>query len=165
MVGEETKIAPDLTEEPTEAISDITELTEAPTDAEPSPESEKEDVAQVESTDRGGQTDFAELAKADMEALRLEFPELRDKSDITELKNPLRYAALRDLGLTPREAYLATSAPQVRYDNRSHLRSSVPSGARESAERLGGSELEAARELFSGLSDRELQKLYKKVIK
>ena len=165
MVGEETKITP-VTEEAADAPADAADKL---SDKEELGEDKERDVADENAdapTNNGGeQIDFAALAKADMEALRLEFPELYDKSSITELKNPLRYAALRDLGLTPREAYLATSAPAVRYDNRSHLRSSVPSGARESTERLGGSELEAARELFSGLSDRELQKLYKKVIK
>jgi len=107
--------------------------------------------------------DYGALARADMEQLRRQFPELASKKSITELKNPLRYAALRDLGLSPREAYLATEDRPQRYDNRSHLRSSVPGGAQESQDRLGGGELEAARELFSGLSDRELQRLYKKV--
>jgi len=109
--------------------------------------------------------DYGELAKADMEELRSIFPNLYDKSSITELDNPLRYAALRDLGLTPKEAYLATSEPIQKYDNRSHLKSSVPRSASAPTDILTRGELEAARELFSGLSDREIQKLYKKVIR
>ena len=107
--------------------------------------------------------DYGELAKADMEELRSLFPNLRDKTSITELDNPLRYAALRDLGLSPKEAYLATSEPHQRYDNRSHLKSSVPRSASAPTDILTRGELEAARELFSGLSDREIQKLYKRV--
>ena len=171
MVGEDTKIAPDITEEPTDTVGATADTLKDKISAEPTPSedggAEGKDAPDTEDAPdaEDGPIDYAELARADMEALRLEFPELRDKTSITELKNPLRYAALRDLGLTPREAYLATSGASVRYDNRSHLRSSVPSGARENADRLGGGELEAARELFSGLSDRELQRLYKKVIK
>ena len=107
--------------------------------------------------------DYGEIEKQDLEELRSLFPHLKAIESITELQNPLRYAALRDLGLTPREAYMATNEPVYKYDNRSHLRSSVPKGATSPTGLLTSSELEAARELFSGLSDREIQKLYKKV--
>ena len=107
--------------------------------------------------------DYGEIEKQDLDELRVLFPHLKNTKSITELDNPLRYAALRDLGLSPKEAYLATSEPIRRYDNRSHLRSSVPKSAAAPSGILTRSELEAARELFSGLSDGEIQKLYKKV--
>lgn len=107
--------------------------------------------------------DFAEIEKRDLSELKALFPNLKDKTSILELDNPLRYAALRDLGLSPKEAYLATSEPVRKYDNRSHLISSVPKSAAAPSDLLSRGELEAARELFSGLSDRELQRLYKKV--
>jgi hypothetical protein len=107
--------------------------------------------------------DYAELAKADMRELRSLFPSLRDKTSITELDDPLRYAALRDLGLSPKEAYLATSAGIGAYDNRSHLRSAVSSSRGTSSRAMSESELKGARELFFGLSDKEIQRLYKKV--
>ena len=112
-----------------------------------------------------GITDYAALAAADMRELCAQFPELTGKKSITELDNPLRYAALRDLGLTPGEAYLATAKRSPRYDNRSHLQSAVPRGAASSEKELVGRELDECRELFFGLSDREIQKLYKKVTK
>ncbi len=120
-------------------------------------ENESEEVGSTDAVDYG------EIEKQDLEELRTLFPHLKDIESITELQNPFRYAALRDLGLTPREAYMATNEPIHRYDNRSHLRSSVPKGANAPSGILSSSELEAARELFSGLSDREIQKLYKKV--
>ena len=107
--------------------------------------------------------DYGEVEKQDLEELQALFPHLKSKTSITELDNPLRYAALRDLGLSPKEAYLATSDFRQSYDNRSHLRSSVPKSASAPQNILSRSELDAARELFSGLSDREIQKLYKKV--
>ena len=110
-------------------------------------------------------TDYEALAREDAKILASIFPSLRGIESVAELKNPLRYAALRDLGLTPKEAYLATCEPTAAYDNRSHLISTVR-GKRGSAEVLmTHSELEAARELFSGLSDREIHSLYKKVTK
>ena len=129
-------------------------------------EDESEASENAAEENEGVNIDYAELDRADMRELCELFPHLRGKESVAELENPLRYAALRDLGLTPKEAYLATEDHRpARYDNRRHLRSSVPVGARESTDRLGGGELEAARELFSGLSDRELQRLYKKVNK
>lgn len=110
-------------------------------------------------------TDYADLAKKDMQELASLFPHLRGKESVRELENPLRYAALRDLGLSPKEAYLATHGSVGGYDNRSHLRSAVPRGAASGSDMLGARELEAARELFTGLSDREIQKLYKRVSK
>ena len=115
---------------------------------------EKEAIAAV---------DYGEIETHDLKELHALFPHLRDKTSILELDNPLRYAALRDLGLSPKEAYLATSEPTQKYDNRSHLRSSVPKSVAAPSDMLSHSELAAARELFSGLSDREIQKLYKKV--
>ena len=139
-------------------ISDnITEITESTQEEESKSES-------IESA-ANEEVDYAEIIKADTEALKARFPELSKISDVTELDNPLRYAALRDLGLSPTEAYLATNFKPRPYDNRSHLRSAVPMRASAPSELLGRGELEAARELFAGLSDREIQRLYKKVSK
>ena len=77
--------------------------------------------------------------------------------------NAERYATLRALGLTPKEAYLATSVSQAREGGTSHLRSGVPGLAKSPSGGMSGAELEMARGLFSGLSDAEIHKLYKKV--
>lgn len=106
--------------------------------------------------------DYAALAGRDLAELAELFPEVRGKASITELNNPLRYAALRDLGLSPKEAYLATRDRRTAEDNRQHLVSRVPSGAGSSST-LSGKDLDMARELFGTLSDREIQRLYKKV--
>ena len=52
---------------------------------------------------------YEEIIAEDIKLLKAEFPELYAMEDITELENPLRYAALRDLGLSAQEAYLATT--------------------------------------------------------
>lgn len=140
----------------------ITEDTVAESSTESFPDTPNPEICE-DIKDEGDSIDYEELERADMEELCSLFPNLRGKTKITELDNPLRYAALRDLGLTPKEAYLATSEPIQKYDNRSHLKSSVPRSAAAPADILTRSELEAARELFSGLSDREIQKLYKRV--
>ena len=106
--------------------------------------------------------DYETVIAEDLAALKNEFPELRSIENITELDNPLRYAALRDLGLTPAEAYLAT-LKRTKRDNRAHLttaygkNASVPSGA------MTQRELAEAREIFGNLGDLEIQRLYKRV--
>lgn len=107
--------------------------------------------------------DYAELIVKDAEELIAQFPELSGIKDITELENPLRYAALRDLGLSAAEAYLATS-PRRKQDNRAHLRP-TRSVAKASSQLMSESEMSAARELFSDISDSQIRQLYKRVTK
>ena len=106
--------------------------------------------------------DYEALIESDMDKLRAEFPELRGITDITELNNPLRYAALRDLGLTPEEAYLATSKRRTQ-DTRAHLKSAHGRSASAPMGIMSQRDLATARDLFPDLSDAELQRLYKRV--
>lgn len=106
--------------------------------------------------------EVSDVLANDVNELKQEFSKLCELGDITELNNPTRYAALRDLGLTPREAYLATR-PAQKQDNRSHLRSAPAVAAGRSASSMTVREWNIARALFEGLSDGEIEKLYKKV--
>ena len=117
------------------------------------------------SEEKLGFRDYEALMRADLEELKSIFPALREKSSIREFDDPLRYAALRDLGLTPKEAYLATRRINADHGTISHITSSVPKSAARAPESISQSELESARMLFSDLSDREIQKLYRKVTK
>lgn len=109
--------------------------------------------------------DYEAIIKEDIDTLRAIFPELHGIRNITDLENPMRYAALRDLGLSAEEAYLATTPKRRTRDNRSHLLSGVPRSASAHTTLMSESELETARQIFSGLSDSEIKKLYKKVTK
>ena len=129
-------------------------------EAEAPTANENTDVEKVENT--AHEIDYVALIEEDLRALRGEFGELAELSDITELDNPLRYAELRDLGLSPSEAYLATR--RRRSDNRSHLRS-IHSIKATHGSSMSDSELASARELFGDISDAEIRKLYKKVTK
>lgn len=106
--------------------------------------------------------DYSVIERDDLAALKKEFPELSGISRITELQNPLRYGALRDLGLSPTEAYLATHGKRRGADNRSHLVAS-PTVASTPHGVISEREMEAARNIFPDISDREIRKLYKKV--
>lgn len=131
------------------------ETTDTPPDSD-SNEIKKEEISEA--------VDYAQLAKEDLIALKSEFPELEALGDISELNNPLRYAALRDLGLTPSEAYLATAKRAPKRDNRSHL-SAIGTASYSQQSTMNDAEMAAARELFSDISDAEIRKLYKKVTK
>ena len=106
--------------------------------------------------------DYDEVIAKDLEILRSEFPELSGLSDITQLDNPIRYAALRDIGLDPTEAYLATTK-RSKNDTRSHLTVAYGKNATSPKGMMSQRELSEAREIFSGLADSEIQRLYRKV--
>lgn len=109
--------------------------------------------------------DYEALVREDILTLREKFSECgRSLTDIGDLKNPHRFAALRDLGLSAEEAYLATGGLKDAYDTRAHLGSAVPAATRGSAE-IPRAEYEIARGLFSDMSDADIKKLYRKVTK
>ena len=108
--------------------------------------------------------EVSDILAEDVEELKREFAELSELGDISELSNPTRYAALRDLGLTPREAYLATS-PSKKQDNRSHLRGSPSVNVGRKKSTMTMREWNIARALFEDLDDGEIEKLYRKVTK
>ena len=125
---------------------------------------ENEQTDGAEAPEDSEYTDYEAIVASDVSELSSEFPELKGLKDITELNNPLRYAALRDLGLTPREAYLAT-AKRPAQDTRAHLRAAHGRSAAAGVGMMSQEELARARDLFPSLSDRELHKLYKRVTK
>ena len=132
--------------------------------AEPETAEATIDTAIVPENPAQDEVDYEALIESDVAALKAEFPELKGISDITDLNNPLRYAALRDLGLTPSEAYRATAKRSVK-DTRSHLVSARGKSAVSPIGMMSQLELATARELFPTKSDSELQRLYKKVSK
>ena len=115
--------------------------------------------------DSEGEVDVASEVDSDVEELKALFPELAELDSITKLKNPTRYAALRDMGLSVSEAYLATTPRETRQDNRAHLTSSVPRGAKSPASPMTKQQLNQARAIFGDMSDAEIYNLYKKVTK
>ena len=146
--------------ENTEYVNEDLQNTEIPAEIAKETENESSEISK-ENEAKEAAVDYAAIIKADTEALKARFPELREISDVSELDNPLRYAALRDLGLTPEEAYLATRKRRTS-DNRSHLYPS-PTVSKSDSGAMPESEMRSARELFSEMSDSEIRKLYRKV--
>ena len=130
---------------------------ETPVDAE---DAGAEPEAATESEQES--TDYEKMATEDLDILRHDFPELRELGHISEIDNPLRYATLRDLGLTPQEAYLATRKRRES-DTRAHLFDTVGRAASAPAAAMSQRELAEARELFGNMSDADLHRLYRRV--
>lgn len=108
--------------------------------------------------------DYAALAAEDLAELKAQFPALKELPSLAALPNPVRYAELRDMGLSPKEAYLATGGTaRKRSDNRAHLLSAVPRSSALATGLPSGAEMAEARRLFSNLTDAQICKLYKKV--
>lgn len=108
--------------------------------------------------------DHATRAEMDTEILRALFPEMEGRT-LADLPSPRRYGELRELGLSPEEAYLASGArPRVRSDNgKSHLSATAPRRAVGRATSMSQAEMRAASELFPGMSGRDILSLYKRV--
>ena len=154
-----------ITENELTALNGDSETNEEPSkisESENAPENSDSEISEEADSDEG--VDYESLILSDLEELKALFPSLSDITDILELDNPLRYAELRDLGLSAREAYLATRK-DVRRDNRSHLFGAAPRGASSPVGSLSEKELASARELFSDMSDDDIRKLYRKVTK
>lgn len=98
---------------------------------------------------------------SDLRELQNQFPTLRGIESITELRHPEEYLRFRSLGLTPREALLATGEHPT--DTQRSPRVTSPIAVRTRSERIPDYYLKMAREIFGNLSDREIQALYKKV--
>ena len=162
-MGELVEDTAEMTEEilPAKGEEDITGSVE---DATHAPDGEGEEYASLseETTAKEGEVDYERVMAEDLLALKSEFPELSHAQSITELDNPLRYAALRDLGLSPVEAYLAT-AKRTKRDNRSHLTTAYGKNATPPEGIMTQRELAEARNLFGSLSDTEIRRLYKRV--
>lgn len=96
----------------------------------------------------------------DLAQLRNSLPELKDLAAVSNLKYPEEYARFRALGLTPREAYLATGERREPIEAR---RITSPMSVKRTRDAIPEYYLKMAREIFGGLSDREIQSLYSRV--
>ncbi len=109
-----------------------------------------------------GDTDYERRAREDLEEIHRLFPLSRSITHISGLENAERFAYLRDLGLTVREAITLTNASLTAERGYSgHMTSSVP--RRSSASEIDRRELESARDIFPSLPDGEILRLWRRV--
>ena len=110
--------------------------------------------------ERQAENDLAELQAIDPDAARYRH--------IGEMPGALRFAELRELGLSVEEAYYAvrgaaSEKPLPERGGRAHLHGSVPGRAATGGVGMTVGEIEAARRLFPNLPDREIASLFRRV--
>lgn len=155
-----------------DSIDDIGELEEGLEDeinvseqklADDVDETEQELADDIDETEQELANDIDETEQEladDLEVLRSSLSELSSLRSIDDLTHPEEYARFRSLGLTPREAYLATGE---RREPREPKRITAPMSVKRDRSAIPEYYLKMAREIFGGLSDREIQSLYKRV--
>ncbi len=122
---------------------------------------------------------FERIAAADLAELHAAYPETRQYKHVRELPDDIRrkFGTARNAGFSAKEAYAAANPDGVRatvatavkkqaqHDSKAHLKSSVPKGSKDTGVKMTRSELLEYREMFPGLSDKEINDLYKKANK
>jgi hypothetical protein len=126
---------------------------------EEDPSTEEEEAISAQPTEE----DYARLAEEDLAEIKRLDPTYLALSHLSQLPFARRFAALRDMGLSVREA-LAASNPRFPKENgKAHLLPSASKGASSPLGTLSGEEMRHAKALFSDLTDAEIQKLYRRV--
>lgn len=157
----ENASAPESATEQSEETAATETIEETAPEATDEPNEENIDSSEDETAES---VDYAALAAEDLAELKAQFPALKELPSLAALPNPVRYAELRDMGLSPKEAYLATGGTaRRRSDNRAHLLSAVPRASALATNLPSGAEMAEARRLFSNLTDAQIHRLYKKV--
>jgi len=136
------------------------------------PENDEEEAISEQTENKSDEeTDYSRIAAEDLAEIKRLFPEFSSLESLRDLDNAVRFAELRDAGLSVSEALAATNMDRMitsiaqrvaRSDGKSHLRSAVPNASAVQKNRMSAEELHSARELFGSLSDRELERLYKR---
>ena len=135
-----------------------------------------EEVRAEETKRLARQQAFEEKIRADLKEVQDNFPDAKAYNSVYDLPNSARFRELRDLGLSPREAYAAANPDrsttretvarrQSLNETKSHLRSSVPKGSKDTSAHIPRGELERYREMLPDASDSEILNLYKRATK
>lgn len=109
------------------------------------------------------EVDYAALAAEDLAQIKKLDPAYAPAAHLSELPFARRFAELRDLGLSVAEALAAASPRFEGRDSRAHLRALSPRGSRSTADSLDRAQMKEAKLLFSGLSEAQINALYRRV--
>ena len=119
--------------------------------------------------------EFDALKKADLEALKPHCPELANLDDLEKMENFKRFTELRDLGLSPLEAYGAANPNGIRKSaaaagkrtaingTKAHLHSNVPKASGNGGIKISKEEFAMLRSALGDKSDKEIIEIYKKI--
>ena len=118
---------------------------------------------------------FEAKAAADLKELHALYPETKQYKHLREMPPEIlkTFGAQRDAGFSVKQAYAAANPDGIRsdvassvkkqaqHDSKAHLKSSVPKPSKPDAIAMSKAELADWREMFPGMSDAEIRKLYK----
>lgn len=107
--------------------------------------------------------DYAALAASDLKAIKTLCRDFEAVETLAELPFARRFAELRDLGLSVEEALAAAMPRRYEENGKAHLRSAVPRPSYIPSDSLSHEEMKAAKDLFYGLSEKEINALYRRV--
>lgn len=119
------------------------------------------------------QTKFNEKIAADLAEVQAAYPDAKAYASVKDFPNFKEFGRLRDLGLSPKQAYIASHPDAVRQnvaaatrqqslnDTKKHLKPAVSKASRDNTITMTKKELAECRDLFPGMSDREIMKLYR----
>ena len=116
-------------------------------------------------------------AAADLLEVQAAYPETKKYASIRDIPNFEEFGRMRDLGLSPKQAYAAANPDGTRQaaadatkrqsleNTKNHLKPTVSKSAKDTSVRMPRATLLEWRELFPGYSDKEIAELYKESIK
>lgn len=135
-----------------------------------------EEYAKRIETERAQKASWEAQMQKDIDAIHEAFPATKKYKSLKELPNKEKFAALMDdktKNLTAVEAFAASHTDIVKAHSKApgrnsdlkgtkdHIKSNVPKGAKDTSTYISKGEMETYREMFPGLSDKEIKKLYK----
>ena len=107
--------------------------------------------------------DYAALAVSDLAEIKSLCREFAAVEQLSDLPFARRFAELRDLGLSVKEALGASLPLRESGGGKAHLKSAVPRPAYLPENSLSHEDMRKAKELFYGLSEKEINALYRRV--
>ena len=148
--------------------------------AEAEGKTEEEYLRQKQERDRAAeavklmqQTKFNAKIAADLAEVQAAYPDAKAYASVKDFPNFKEFGRLRDLGLSPKQAYIASHPDAVRQnvaaatrqqslnDTKKHLKPAVSKASRDNTITMTKRELAECRDLFPGMSDKEIMKLYR----
>lgn len=138
---------------------------EEPAAKEPLPEEEEGAEASALEEAIEEAIDYAALAISDLAEIKALCREFASAEKLTDLPFAHRFAELRDLGLSVKEALAAAMPERVYESGKAHLRSAVPRPTHSPEGSLSHEEMRAAKDLFYGMSEKDINALYRRVKK
>lgn len=114
---------------------------------------------------------------ADLAEVQAAYPDAAKYASVKDFPNFKEFGRLRDLGLSPKQAYIAAHPDAVREnvaqatrrqtlnDGKGHLKPAVSRASKDTSLKMTRRELAECRDLFHGMSDKEILALYRSTAK